>query len=161
MIPILIHQGGGSAESAETPENREAAVPAAETLNSETDMLLRSAVPPTTAIGMISKENYLINPSLDIVVEGDWNEQDFIWDRDDSTKVLGFSPQGLYKYEARSKNPDHPDTGLALSEKTVTVGKSVFEKLGLTSVTGNNVEVIEELAFFNNKLTDINSKFSE
>lgn len=106
-----------------------------------------------------SKENYLINPNLDPDFEGDWNEEDFVWDEDNSSKVKGFSPQGLYKYERRKNDADNPDASIVLPERATIVGKGAFKQLGIESIEGKNVEIIESEAFASNKLTNINDSF--
>lgn len=103
-----------------------------------------------------SRENYLVNPNIDDVSEGDYVEKDFLYDRDDASRVTGFSAIGRVKFQ---KNLAAGNTKLNLPDKVKIVGPSAFEKVGITEVKGSNVEIVEDSAFWGNKLTDINSSF--
>ena len=103
-----------------------------------------------------SRENYLVNPNIDDVSEGDYVEKDFLYDRDDASRVTGFSAIGRVKFQ---KNLAAGKAKLNLPDKVKIAGPSAFEKVGITEVTGRNVEVVEDSAFWGNKLTDINSSF--
>ena len=103
-----------------------------------------------------SRENYLINPTIDEVSDGDYEEKDFIFDTEDPSRVMGFSGIGRMKF--RKKLHDG-NANIVLPDRIKIVGPSAFKDMEITEVRGNNVEIVEDAAFWGNKLTDINSSF--
>ncbi|NLD17366.1 MAG: leucine-rich repeat protein, partial [Tissierellia bacterium] len=69
-----------------------------------------------------NRENYIINP-LNEIVEGPFNEEDFIWAPNDYNRVLGFSTLGREKYEQLDEKEIH------FPDRARTVGNYAFRSL--------------------------------
>lgn len=110
----------------------------------------------TTNNSVPTKENYLINPDKSETTTSDYDEKDFTWDKNDPGRVTGFSAKGVSKFNKRLKDDDG---AVVLPDKVTVVGKSAFQGMGITAVSGKNVEVIEGRAFLGNKIADVNSSF--
>lgn len=103
-----------------------------------------------------SKENYLVNPTIDEISDSDFEEKDFLYDSDEPSRVTGFSAVGLLKFKKRL---DAGNGQVILPDNVKIVGPSALKDMGITDVKGVNVEIVEDNAFWHNKLTDINSSF--
>jgi hypothetical protein len=90
-----------------------------------------------------SKENYLVNPGG--TPNGDWKEEDFAWDPDEPSRLLGLTDVGKAKLELKH-------TELVLPDRAEIVGPSAFENIKLSSVIGRRVRVVEDSGFNNCKL---------
>lgn len=92
-----------------------------------------------------SLENYLVNPSQDALVLT-WLEEDFVWDANDTGRILGFSSSGKQKL---------PDMAYAVSfpDRATSIAPRAFFSLKLTSVTGKNVTDLGNSAFEQNSIS--------
>lgn len=112
----------------------------------------------TDKVDVPSKENYIVNPTLDDVQDTDFEEKDFLYDADEPSRVTGFSAVGLMKFRKRiEKDPEIAQ--IVLPARVKIIGPSAFERMGVTEIYGGNVEIVEDSAFWGNKLTDINNSF--
>ncbi|MDD7401175.1 MAG: SpaA isopeptide-forming pilin-related protein [Eubacteriales bacterium] len=104
-------------------------------------------------IDLPSRENYIVNPGG--TPDGDWNEDDFAWDPDESSRLLGLTEVG--KQKLALKNAE-----LVLPDRAEIVGPSAFENIQLTSVIGRRVRVVEDSGFWNSGLKgDLKDSFPE
>ncbi len=110
----------------------------------------------TTNNNVPTKENYLVNPDRNEAGEGEYEDSDFTWDKEDPKRLTGFSATGISKFNKKLKAGDGT---IVLPDRATSVGKSAFNGIGITAVSGKNVEIVEGRAFLGNKLTDINSSF--
>lgn len=92
----------------------------------------------TNNLDIPSNENYIINPIKGVV--GEYEDDDFIWDTTDSSKVLGFTTKGKSKLIANNFE-------LTLPDRVKTVGEYAFSNSLIRSVVANKVNIIEKHGF--------------
>ena len=93
-----------------------------------------------------NRENYIINPVQP--TSQIYDEDDFIWDEDEDTKVLGFSNKGKAKYIANNLE-------LTLPDKVTAIGDYAFSNMRIRKVVAPNVKVVGIEAFKENEFEEI------
>ena len=93
-----------------------------------------------------SNENYIINPS--VAIAGQYEDDDFIWDAIDSSKVLGFSTKGKAKFIANNFE-------LKLPDRAKRVGEYAFANTSMRSIIANKVKVVEKYGFSSNNIENL------
>lgn len=97
----------------------------------------------TNNTNLVSRENYIINPVEESA--GEYTDDDFIWDENVDTKVLGFTTKGKAKLISN-------DFELKLPDKVTEVGDNAFNFEKIRVIIGKNVRIVGKEAFQRNRI---------